>query len=577
MKKTTGLAAIFLFLWGTGILLAQEVPRAAEALNRWTTKGTTLVLHVDLEKLQLRGMVEELLEMYKPLLKRTLSTENQLTQGLQMVEMVLEEVEHRSAMVKEAGGGDVFILVDTDDMSMPVYAVIPIRSSDSEAVAAVENLLKDFPLVPEEAQTQMDAVLHVGQARDAVVFIPSQFPLEKDLKADYVQEFLSRKTFEPNEKFTRALAQTEGCSLNLAFVMTDFTRGMLPTLLNQARKDENLPVTLPKASVLIDGLDSVVLGIDIRQNIGKLTILAKDDQAAEKLMKVYRVWNKQVLKKIEEEADDTQDPLTRALVMDMVDMYFQALKPTCQGNLILWDVHALPKNVPVLGEANVYPVAVAGVAIGLLLPAVQQARQSARKMQYTNNFKQVALAMLDYQAAFERYPSPYTLDEEGKLLHSWRVALLPFIEQQALYEQIRLDEPWDSEWNSQFHNICPPPFRNPQLNLEPNQATIGVVVGAETVFPAPDVEKKRNGVKLDEIQDGTFNTILLVECQPVCWMDPTGDPTYEDLLEEGLISTFFFPLVAMCDGSVHTLSEFLNPEVLSNLLRRNDGEEVSLP
>ncbi|MDO4585456.1 MAG: DUF1559 domain-containing protein [Planctomycetia bacterium] len=573
MKKT-GLAVLFLFLWSAGTLLAQETSRVAEALNSWTTQDTMLVVHLDLEKLQLRGIYEDVMDVYKPLFKRTLSTENALTQGLRTAEMVLEEIERRSDLVQKAGGRDVFVLVDMGDMSMPVYGVIPVSSSDSEAIAAVESLLSDFPMVPEEVQKQMDAMLHVGQARNAVVFVPSQFPVEKDLKADYIQEFLSRKTFAINEKFGKALAHTEDCSLNVAFVITNFARGAFPMLLDQARKMEDMPIKFPKASVLMDGLDSVVLGIDIRQNLGKLAILAKDEASAKKLMKLYRIWNKQVLEKVE--MVNSHDSLEQAMAMDMVDIYFQAWKPTREGNLILWDVDTFQENFPIVENANVVPMAIAGVAVGLLLPAVHQAREAARRMQYMNNFKQVALAMRNYESHFEKFPSPYTVDESGKPLHSWRVALLPFLEQNALYEQIRLDEPWDSEWNSQFHNLSLAVFQNPKLSLAPGQATIGVVVGADTVFPAPQTEKSK-GISVDDISDGTSNTILLVECEPVCWMDPTGDPTYEDVMVSGLISTFRNPFAAMGDVSVQTLDEFLDMEILDKLLRRNDGENAMIP
>jgi hypothetical protein len=59
----------------------------------------------------------------------------------------------------------------------------------------------------------------------------------------------------------------------------------------------------------------------------------------------------------------------------------------------------------------------------------------------------VMLAMHNYHAAYNRLPGPAIMSADGKPLLSWRVALLPFLEEQALYEQFRLDEPWDSEHN----------------------------------------------------------------------------------------------------------------------------------
>ena len=76
------------------------------------------------------------------------------------------------------------------------------------------------------------------------------------------------------------------------------------------------------------------------------------------------------------------------------------------------------------------------------------------------------------------YPAAYTVDAEGKPLHSWRVLILPYLgdAESALYEQIRLDEPWDSEWNSQFHAQTPtvfvaPPWRTSNVASNEKRTT----------------------------------------------------------------------------------------------------------
>jgi prepilin-type N-terminal cleavage/methylation domain-containing protein/prepilin-type processing-associated H-X9-DG protein len=90
-------------------------------------------------------------------------------------------------------------------------------------------------------------------------------------------------------------------------------------------------------------------------------------------------------------------------------------------------------------------IAIIGVMVGLLLPAVQAAREAARRMQCGNNFKQIGLGLHNYHAAFNKLPSPCsgtgiinagnaTLTNRQRL--SGLVAILPMIEQQALWEQI---------------------------------------------------------------------------------------------------------------------------------------------
>ncbi len=111
-------------------------------------------------------------------------------------------------------------------------------------------------------------------------------------------------------------------------------------------------------------------------------------------------------------------------------------------------------------DLGVVATGVTGMSVALLLPAVQQARNAARRMQFMNNMKQLGLATLNYESKHRTYPPLFSVDEDGKPLHSWRVLILPYLGQQELYDQIRLDEPWDSEWNSQFHNDCPVVYKD---------------------------------------------------------------------------------------------------------------------
>ena len=183
------------------------------------------------------------------------------------------------------------------------------------------------------------------------------------------------------------------------------------------------------------------------------------------------------------------------------------------------------------------------VAIGRLLPAVQGAREAARsaerRMHCANNLRTIMLATRNYaDANDDALPAAYTVDKDGKPLHSWRVALLPYLEESRLYEQIRLDEPWDSEWNSQFHDQMPAVFACPSFRVAGQtdagtpptlkETTYSVVVGDETAFPSAG-----KGRKWEEIADGTSNTLAVVERKtPVCWMDPTRELTLETLAAE---------------------------------------------
>ncbi|WP_153556026.1 DUF1559 family PulG-like putative transporter [Roseimaritima sediminicola] len=161
-------------------------------------------------------------------------------------------------------------------------------------------------------------------------------------------------------------------------------------------------------------------------------------------------------------------------------------------------------------------MASSGVLIGVLLPAVQAARTAARRVVVANDLKNLALAMHNHHDAYARLPSPITA-EDGTPLLSWRVKILPFIEQHALYEQFHLDEPWDSEHNLALLEQMPDIYAHPRLNLPAGQTVYQVPVGERTMFPAGEPLHFR------DITDGLSNTLMIVEASEaaaVPWTKP---------------------------------------------------------
>ena len=109
-------------------------------------------------------------------------------------------------------------------------------------------------------------------------------------------------------------------------------------------------------------------------------------------------------------------------------------------------------------------IAIIAVLIALLLPAVQQAREAARRSQCLNNLKQLGLALHNYHDTFNAFPARANYDESGNSLLSWRVHLLPYLEQNELYEQFHLDEPWDSEHNLTLVQMMPEVYQSKSFN-----------------------------------------------------------------------------------------------------------------
>src|SRR5262245_15742705 len=86
-----------------------------------------------------------------------------------------------------------------------------------------------------------------------------------------------------------------------------------------------------------------------------------------------------------------------------------------------------------------------------LLPIGRYSPEAARRMQCSNHLKQIGLALQNYHDTFGSFPPAYIADSKGQPIHSWRVLILPFIEQRQLYDKYRFDEPWDGPNNSNLH------------------------------------------------------------------------------------------------------------------------------
>jgi len=240
-----------------------------------------------------------------------------------------------------------------------------------------------------------------------------------------------------------------------------------------------------------------------------------------------------------------------------------------------------------------------------LLPAIEEAQQAAKRTQSMNNLRQLALAMLNYESAHGSFPPAvsYTYRTEvvggvggeeptsefppsgggryggvprGQLLqertskypHSWRVAILPYMEQQALYNQYRFDEPWDSEANKKITETVVPAYRSPHDEPSSTNTSYFVFTGPETIFDGEE------GTQLREIRDGTSRTLLLVEAKrPVPWTKPEDIPYAADQPVPklgGWVPREF--VAAMVDGSVRRVSSDIEEETLRAYITKAGGE-----
>ena len=217
-----------------------------------------------------------------------------------------------------------------------------------------------------------------------------------------------------------------------------------------------------------------------------------------------------------------------------------------------------------------------------------QHNRAARRIESSNNLKQIALAMHAFDAANRTLPNHAILHPKtGQPLLSWRVSILRFAGEQELYNQIRRDEPWDSEHNRQFWNKIPKFYQLPGKPKD-DKTYYQVFHGNESVFPkakqprfnvpmAGDV-----GIRGQSIADGTSNTFLVAEAaNPVNWMKPEdipfqmNQPGLMDRLGNHWSGDRFH--VAFCDATVRFISRKIPPQTLQALITRAGGESMEFP
>ncbi|MDR0521779.1 MAG: DUF1559 domain-containing protein [Planctomycetaceae bacterium] len=166
--------------------------------------------------------------------------------------------------------------------------------------------------------------------------------------------------------------------------------------------------------------------------------------------------------------------------------------------------------------------------IALLLPAISSVREAARRMQCGVHLRTIVFAFHDYHSVYHTLPPAYSVDANGKPLHSWRVLILPYIGQEDLYKQIRLDEPWDSEYNKQFHSQMPAVYRCPS---QPEQFFLGrgekeIRIGGCSYSVIVPFAGSPSAVVQQLPADSSINadTILIAErLISVNWMEPDND------------------------------------------------------
>jgi hypothetical protein len=186
------------------------------------------------------------------------------------------------------------------------------------------------------------------------------------------------------------------------------------------------------------------------------------------------------------------------------------------------------------------------------------------------------LAVHNYASANGSLPPAYLADSEGRPMHSWRVLLLPYLEQRELYNAYNFNEPWNGPNNAKLAGRIGNIFRRPEAADDSVMTSFVAVVGPQTAFPGA------RALTFEEIGDGLSFTIMFVEIpnSDIGWMEPR-DLMFDrmsfrvnDRKNTGLGSPYGGARIALMDGSVRQVSDKLRPETLRALLTANGKETV---
>jgi Protein of unknown function (DUF1559) len=199
-------------------------------------------------------------------------------------------------------------------------------------------------------------------------------------------------------------------------------------------------------------------------------------------------------------------------------------------------------------------------------------RDARNRVASANNLKQLGIAVHEYHTTYRKLPGDI-VGKDGKPLLSWRVLLLPYVEELALYKQFRLDEPWDSKHNLPLLEKMPAVLRSPRVALKGKGYTVYQGFSGQNAVFRPG----QPALTIAGFPDGLSNTILTVEATTaVPWSKPADIPFDPAKAVPGFGKALGdMPLAALMEGSVRTLDlKKLSAETLKRAIDPADGQPL---
>jgi hypothetical protein len=400
-------------------------------------------------------------------------------------------------MLSKNGVKDLYAIIRQNELDIPSLLVMPIAHSADE-----KSILAMFP--SNKPTKRVGNVLLVLLANRSDIDLSNIKP-------------------DPRPELSAAFEAAGDTAVQIVFTPPKHFKRVIEETMPQLPKE----IGGGESKILTQGCLWAAMGIDLPPQLSiKLVVQSQDADAARRLQAKW----------IDATKFAAQLPKAIELFPNLLEVS-ESLTPKVDENRL---VLALDDREGKIGKI-----------IANAQPTIEKQRENAQRMQSMNNLKQIALAMHNYHSSNKRFPPASIYSKEGKPLLSWRVMVLPWMEQKELYKQFHLDEPWDSPNNIKLIDKMPNIYRSPTSKLKEQGRTNYVVpVGPGTVFEG------KEGMKLKDIKDGTSKTIMAVEVDDdhaVIWTKPDDlnfDPKEPTKGLGGHFKNVFLALA--CDGAVQT-------------------------
>ena len=581
------LSSLYTFLL---VLTVSAAPVSAqETFAPLITENTALFVHVDFRKVEINAFKESWTKYTGELIKALRFDAASQRATLSALAKDLEKLDEFirptfETITQKIGIREFAIIVDTD-MFDGVVSVIIATSWKGKTDTDLQTLLS---LLPEEMATELKDCLVV--AEDFLLFVPDTEGVEplrewlenvKPNSDGRIMQAMKMLGDDANNMdiVKIALSMTEAFRKNLLeeFVeFSDLPEPVVNILTYAARKVEWAAMSLPNP-LMADKTPPI-----------KMTVKTSSPTDARQLRTMLEsgidmaimAWQTSMMALQQDFGNDM--PEIPQTVYALAKGYLRTMLPVIEGDTLVFHQ---PEIAP-LNEAYMQVMIPVYLYFGIEMMRQQLAY---RKTKCEQNLFQIGLGIHNYHDVHNAIPPLYTVDVEGKPLHSWRTLILPFMEQTRLYDQIRFDEPWDSEYNKQFHNVVIPQYVCPKNSVEGDKnCHYAVIIGSDAPppmwggsFRPTKKAEERGRDSFAYLSDGTSNTLAVVEVKEAfCWMDPTADITLEELMKginaEGQVGSnhkggaymLFF------DASTFFLTDGTPADVLRALGTPNGGEVV---